>query len=62
MTERIKAKMNEVIEFLLAKPVSEFSFYDFEILKNEYARLMSAESMAENNKKLADMLTQMWKT
>ena len=62
MTERIKAKMNEVIEFLLAKPVNEFNFYDFEILKNEYARLLSAESMAENNKKLADMLTQMWKT
>ena len=51
MTERIKAKMNEVIEFLLAKPVNEFNFYDFEILKNEYARLLSAESMAENNKK-----------
>ena len=62
MTERIKAKMNEVIEFLLAKPVSEFNFYDFQLLKNEYERLMSAESLAESNKKFADVLAQMWKT
>lgn len=62
MTERIKSKMNEVIEFLLAKPVSEFNFYDFQLLKSEYERLMSAESLAESNKKLADVLAQMWKT
>ncbi len=61
MIERIKTKMNDVIETILAKPASDFTWCDFEILKNEYERLKSIETMAEQNKKLADMLTQIWK-
>ena len=62
MEERIKNKMQEIIEFILAKPANECNFYDYEILKNEFGRLKTAELSAENNKKLAEMLTNMWKT
>lgn len=57
MIERIEAKMQEVVESILAKPANDFTRVDFEILSGEYFRLKSKLDSAESNKRMTEMLS-----
>lgn len=59
MIERIEAKMQEVVEAILAKPANDFTRVDFEILSGEYFRLKSKLDSAESAKKMKEMLSNM---
>lgn len=60
MIEKIESKMTEIVEFILAKPASEFSKNDFDILAIEYGRLKMQIDSAEHSKKMTEMLASMW--
>lgn len=61
MLEKIKAKMTEIVEAILAKPTSDLTKNDFDILAGEYMRLKMEIDSAENNKRLAETLNSIWK-
>lgn len=61
MIERIEHKMTEVVEAILAKPAEDFTKSDFDILASEYGRLKMQIDNEAYNKRMAEMLTSMWK-
>lgn len=60
MIEKIEAKMNEIVEAVLAKPTSEFTKSDFDILSAEWGRLKMAIENKEHSKRLAEMVASIW--
>lgn len=60
MLEKIESKMAEVVEFILAKPTSDFTKSDFDILTSEYGRLKMQIDSAEHSKKMAEMIASIW--
>ena len=53
--------MTEVVEAILAKPAEDFTKGDFDILASEYGRLKMAIDNEAYNKRMAEMLTSMWR-
>lgn len=60
MIERIESKMNEIVEAILAKPTSEFTKSDFDILSAEWGRLKMEIENKEHSKRMAEMVASIW--
>ena len=60
MIERIESKINEIIEAVLAKPTSEFTKSDFDILSAEWGRLKMEIENKEHSKRMAEMVASIW--
>lgn len=60
MIEKIESKMAEVVETILAKPTSEFTKSDFDILSAEWGRLKMAIENKEHSKRMAEMVASIW--
>lgn len=56
MKERIEGKINEIIEFIINKPVEEITLDDYTILTNERHDIRSKEAQAENGKRMAELI------
>jgi hypothetical protein len=60
MIEKIEHKMTEVVEAVLAKPTSEFTKSDFDVLSAEYNRLKFKIDSENQNKRMAEMMASIW--
>lgn len=60
MIDKIESKMEEVVEFILTKPTSDFTKNDFDILSSEFFRLKTQIDSKEHSKKMAEMMASIW--
>ena len=56
MLEKIEAKINEIVNAIIAKPISKITKSDFDILALEYNRLKMQVDAEESNKKMQEMM------
>lgn len=60
MKEKIEAKMNEVVEHILSKDVTDISYADYRILDARYSFLKYEEENKKRNAELAEMTTRIF--
>ena len=56
MKEKIKNKIEEIVDHIISKPVSEVTLDDYTILANEFKEICYQESNAEHGKRMADLM------
>lgn len=56
MKEKLEAKIEEVLNYIISKPVETVTHEDFNILAGELRDLRYRESENERNKKLAETM------
>lgn len=56
MKEKLESKIEEVLDYIISKPVENVSHEDFAILSGELQNLRMREGEAERNKKYAETL------
>ena len=58
MKEKIESKLEEIIDYIIGKPVSGISKEDYDILSAEYRRIKYEADAKEKSKKLTEMMVE----
>ena len=56
MKETIEAKIKEIVDHIIDKPIVEVTLDDYTILKNELMEIRNMESKADNGKRMAELM------
>ena len=56
MKETIEAKIKEIVDHIIDKPIVEVTLDDYTILKNELMEIRNMESKADNGKRMAELV------
>jgi len=57
MKEKIESKINEIVDYIVNKPIGDVTLDDYTILTNELKNIQCAESQEANNKRMAELLS-----
>ena len=57
MKEKIKNKIEEIVDHIVSKPASEVTLDDYTILTNELKEICYQESSAEHGKRMAELMS-----
>ena len=57
MKEKIESKIEEIVDFIVSKPIEEVTLDDYTILTNELKDIRFRESHAGQNKRLAELMS-----
>lgn len=60
MLEKIKTKINEVIEHILSKDAKDITYSEFFILDSKLSSLKWEEEQAEKNQEMAQMMSKLF--
>jgi len=56
MKEAIEAKIEEIVSYIINKPVKEVTLDDYTILTNELREIQNKESQAVNGQRMAELM------
>ncbi len=56
MKESIEAKIEEIVSYIINKPVKEVTLDDYTILTNELREIQNKESQAVNGQRMAELM------
>ena len=56
MKEKIEAKIEEIVDYIAAKPVEEVTLDDYTVLTNELKDIRIREAQAGQNKRMAELM------
>lgn len=56
MKEAIEAKIDEIVDYIINKPVKEVTLDDYTILTNELREIQNKESQAANGQRMAELM------
>ena len=56
MKEQIQAKIQEIVEYIIRKPVEEVTLDEYTILVNELREIQNKENQADNSKRMAELV------
>ena len=57
MKEKIESKIEEIVDFIVSKPIGETTLGDYTILTNELKDIRFRESQAGQNKRMAELMS-----
>ena len=57
MKEKIESKIEEIVDFIVSKPIGETTLDDYTILTNELKDIRFRESQAGQNKRMAELMS-----
>ena len=57
MKEKIETKIQEIVDFIISKPVKEVTLDDYTILNNELKEIHLRESQAGQSKRMAELMS-----
>ena len=57
MKEKIESKIEEIVDFIVSKPIGEVTLDDYTILTNELKDIRFRESQAGQNKRMAELMS-----
>ena len=53
MKEQIESKIQEIVEYIIRKPVEEVTLDEYTVLVNERQEIQNKENQADNSKRMA---------
>lgn len=56
MKDKIEQKIQDIVDYIIHKPVEEVTLDDYTILTNELTAIRAAESKTDNSKRMAELL------
>jgi len=56
MKEKIEAKIDEIVEHIIGKPVAEVTLDDYTILQNELKEISFREAKTGQDKRMAELM------
>ena len=59
MKEKITNKIEEIVNYIIKKPVEEVTLDDYTILTNELTGIRNQEAKSDNSKRMAELLSTM---
>ena len=59
MKEKIQNKIEDVVNYIVSKPVEEVTLDDYTILANELKNIRNQEAQSDNSKRMAELLSTM---
>lgn len=59
MKEKIKTKIENIVDYIISKPAEEITLDDYTILTNELQNIRNQEAQTDNSKRMAELLSTM---
>lgn len=57
MKERIEAKIEEIVDYIINKPVEEVTLDDYTVLTNELKGIEYKQTQSDNSKRMAELMS-----
>ena len=59
MKEKIQNKIEDIVDYIVRKPIEEVTLDDYTILTNELKNIRNQEAQSDNSKRMAELLSTM---
>lgn len=59
MKEKIQNKIEDIVDYIVKKPIEEVTLDDYTILTNELKNIRNQETQSDNSKRMAELLSTM---
>lgn len=59
MKERIEAKIEEIVDYIINKPVEEVTLDEYTVLTNELKGIEYKQTQSDNSKRMAELMSAM---
>ena len=59
MKERIQAKIEEIVDYIINKPVEEVTLDEYTVLTNELKGIEYKQTQSDNSKRMAELMSAM---
>ena len=59
MKEKIQNKIEDIVDYIVSKPIKEVTLDDYTILTNELKNIQNQEAQSDNSKRIAELLSAM---
>lgn len=59
MKEKIQNKIENIVDYIVSKPIEEVTLDDYTILTNELKNIQNQEAQSNNSKRIAELLSTM---
>ena len=59
MKEKIQNKIEDVVDYIVSKPIEEVTLDDYTILTNELKNIQNQEAQSDNSKRMVELLSTM---
>lgn len=59
MKEKIQNKIEDIVNYIVSKPIEEVTLDDYTILTNELKNIRNQEAQSDNSKRMAELLSTM---
>ena len=59
MKERIESKIEEIVDYIINKPVEEVTLDDYTVLTNELKGIEYKQTQSDNSKRMAELMSTM---
>lgn len=59
MKEKIQNKIEDIVDYIVRKPIEEVTLDDYTILTNELKNIRNQEAQSDNSKRMVELLSTM---
>ena len=59
MKEKIQNKIEDIVDYIVSKPIEEVTLDDYTVLTNELKNIQNQEAQSDNSKRIAELLSAM---
>lgn len=59
MKEKIQNKIEDIVDYIVSKPIEEVTLDDYTILTNELKNIQNQEAQSDNSKRMVELLSAM---